>query len=280
MDIFVSGEMINHIIANGGLFLNKEVPWWATLLLCLLMNGWAAVTAHFLGKGFSQEIQDWERWNYGYIKMQNNAPPNVLNGDMRKEMLRARFLAITSGAVLLIVVSLIVYYRYVVLKDLGGDVGSFKVLAIVMMVLPIAIVIGELFTGDYIWYSIRWLQNLIGRNQNRRKFLKFKEQCGYADHLAVQYTENARRQNHPVQIVGDLEHCHMRIKHRSQQQNDYSGSFDKWRRIGFTFRARKIRSPLMRLQYLVFCPTVQKPAIIKLTLMEKLPYTGMATSTA
>lgn len=243
VDILVSWEMIKDVISNGGLFIGGLVPWWATLLLCLLINGWAAVTAHFIGKGWSREIQDWERWNFTFVKRQNDAPPDILDAKISQETKRARMLAIVSGTVLFAVVSMIVYYRYVILKDLGGSAGeeevaqsSFNALAIIMTFLPLAILIGELFTGDYIWYSIRWLQTRISRNRNRKQFLRYKEQCGIADQQAVQYTAMAEQSNQPAQIVGDLEYCHLRLKHRSQQNDDYADPV--WRRIGFNFRAR------------------------------------------
>lgn len=245
VDIIVSWEMIKVIISNGGLFVNQEVPWWATLLLCLLINGWAAVTAHFIGKGWSREIQDWERWNYALVKGKNNTPPNLIDNEMRQEVIRSRFLAIISGLVLLMVVGIIVYYRNILLEDLNGEqTGSFKVLAAVMVFLPIAILIGELFTGDYIWYSIRWLQTILGRNSNRKKFLKYKEKCGLLDQVVVQYIAYARHQKEPIQIYGDLEQCQMRIKHRSHLNDNYMDPFEKLHRIGFTFRGRKEQKPI------------------------------------
>jgi len=246
VDIFVSWEMIKVIISNGGLFVNQPVPWWATLLLCLLINGWAAVTAHFIGKGWSREIQQWERWNFVQVKGHNNTPPNLIDNEMRQEIIRSRFLSIVSGLVLLMVVSIIVYYRYVLLRDLTGEQnGSFKVLAAVMVFLPIAILIGELFTGDYIWYSIRWVQTVVSRNQNRKNFLKYKEKCGLIDQVVVQYIGYAKNQKELIQLYGDLEQCQMRIKHRSHLNDNYMDPFEKLHRIGFTFRGRKDQNPIV-----------------------------------
>ncbi len=243
VDILVSWEMVKEVISNGGVFIGREVPWWATLLLCLLINAWAAATAHFIGKGWSKEIQDWERWNLAFVKRQNDMPPNLLDAKINQEIRRARILAIISGVILFAVVALIVYYRNVLLKVLAEE-NDYNALATVMTFLPLAILLGELLTGDYVWYSIKWLQTYFGRNRNRRKFLSYKEQCGAADQLAVQYTTNAMQREQPVQIVGDLEYSHLRFKHRSQQNDDYIDPFDKWRKIGFTFRQRGNQRPV------------------------------------
>jgi hypothetical protein len=162
---------------------------------------------------------------------------------MDTEFRRAKILAIISGSVLLIVVSLIVYSRFLMIEIVYD--GSQGVFAILMIVLPIAIIIGEFFTGDYIWYSIKWLQNKIIRNRERKKFLSLKVECGKADQLAVQYASQAIQRKEHIMIVGDLEHAHMRMKHRSQQDDSYMDPFDKWRKIGFTFRGRKEQNPII-----------------------------------
>jgi hypothetical protein len=244
-DIFVSWEMIKDIIAQGGLFIG-EVPAWATLLLCLLINAWAAVTAHFIGKGWSREIQSWERWNYVFIKTRNTAPLNILNDELDREIRRARILAILSGGVLLALVGLIVYYRYQVIPYLNQPEDSDLVIEsitsnpinLVIYFLPVAILIGEFFTGDYVWYVIRRTQIWFKRTRNRQKFLKNKELCGAADHMAYQYVQGAQNARQPIEIIGDLEKSMLRVKHRTQTSDDYLDPFSGFRRIGFTFRYR------------------------------------------
>lgn len=242
VDILISWEMVREVIANGGIFIGEKVPWWATSLICLLINTWAAVTAHFIGKGWSREIQDWERWNLAFVKRQNDLPPHLLDALINKDIRRSRYLAIVSGTVLSIVVVLLVYYRIVFIQLLSED-QALNSLTIVMSVMPLAILAGEFITGDYVWYSIKWVQTLIERNKYRRLFLAYKEQCGATDQLAKQYTQEAQHRDQPVEVVGELELALRRFKERSQRDDNYLDPFED-HQIRFHFRDRHTQKPI------------------------------------
>lgn len=242
VDILVSWEIFRVLIEYTNMITQ---PGWknvAILLLCLLINAWAVATAHFIGKGWSKEILDWERWNYVFIK-RHDLPATSLDALMHKEKIRARWLAIISGTVLLVVIGFVTRLRFVLMSegldpmDISTNFGN-----IVMLILPFCIIIGELFTGDYVWYSVRWLQARIRRWWHQRRFAEFKEQCGILDLEAVQQSANAKRRNLPIEISGDMERSHLRVKYRSQQDNDYLDPY--FRRIGFSFHFRETRLPI------------------------------------
>lgn len=246
-DMIISWGMIRDLVSNTGIL--PQFEFFATLTFCLLINSWAAVTAHFIGKGWSKEIQDWERWNFIFIKNRSQSPTNIVSDEMRRDVKKARFVAIFSGLILVGLVAVIIYYRNSIAPFVsesinadseGGDVMSQPPgLNLVLTYLPLAILIGELFTGDYFWYSIRRIQIILSRNKNRRLFLKHKEACGMEDQLAVQYAEMAR--NNPqnkLEIIGDLEKSHMRFKFRTQQNDDYIDPVENFRKFGFNFKYR------------------------------------------
>lgn len=245
-DMIISWEMVRDVVTQAS--IPPQIEFISVLVFCLLINAWAAVTAHFIGRGWSKEIQDWERWNYIFIKNRNQSPVNIVSDEMRREVRRARFWAIFSGLILLGLIGVIIYYRnYItaepVLDDFDPDVlleesNGNSGLKVVMAYLPLAIILGELLTGDYFWYSIRQIQKRISRRGNRNKFLKFKENCGVHDQLATHHTQSARQKEEFIEVIGDLEMSHLRMKYRSQQNDDYLDPLDKFKRIGFSFRYR------------------------------------------
>ncbi|MFN0214917.1 MAG: hypothetical protein ACKVT2_11730 [Saprospiraceae bacterium] len=234
-DIMVSWEMMKDVIDSGGLL--SPPPGWAVLLLCLLVNVWAAVSAHFIGQGWSKDIQEWERWNFFNVT-NRDMPANVATSVLWKERNRARLLSILSSLLLFLIVALIVHHRIRTLDALG-DTTFFNY---IITALPLAIVIGELFTGDYIWYIIKRYQIMKKRRRNRRRFLERKERCGESDQLAYKYVQLATSRGQSIEIIGDLERSMLRMKQRSQQNDSYLDPFD--RRIIFIFRYSISKLPL------------------------------------
>ncbi|MFZ4634298.1 MAG: hypothetical protein ACOYNO_08850 [Saprospiraceae bacterium] len=243
VELFVSWEVYRDILSNIG-FPRLFIPF-GVLLLCLLINGWASITAHFIGRGWSKDVQDWERWNYVFIKNNGSVPPGIVDENLEREKKRSRRLAISSGFILFLLVIVSVLYRTLALSSEASDNGTSNQMQLVTMaIVPIVILIGELFTGDFIWYSIRWLQNKRRRNRERKTFYTQQNECGRLDQLSVTYTKNATAKGEQINLQGDLEKAHMRHKFRSLQNDDYMDSFDKQRYIGFTFRSRGNKTPL------------------------------------
>lgn len=250
-DMIISWEMIRDVVTQ--VSIPPEIEILAVLVFCLLINAWAAVTAHFIGRGWSREIQDWERWNYIFIKNRNQSPVNIVSDEMRLEVRRARFWAIFSGAILLGLIGVIIYYRNFItaepfIEDFDTEVptenGENTGLKLVLSYLPLAIILGELLTGDYFWYSIRQIQKRISRRRNRKVFLQNKENCGIHDQLATHHTQSARMSKEYIEIIGDLEKAHLRMKYRSQGNDDYIDPLDKFKRIGFSFKYRSTGKPV------------------------------------
>lgn len=246
-DLIISWDMLRDVVSISG--INPTLEFVAILTFCLLINAWAIVTAHFIGRGWSAEIHDWERWNFIFIKNKNQSPMNVVAVEMAKEKSRARFWAIISGAILIGLVAAIIYYRTNAISVLSNQQTDFDEtannepagLSLILMYLPLAIIIGELFTGDYFWYSIRKIQTAWNRNRFRRKFLHFKEVCGVHDRLAVQYAEKAGSR---VELIGDLNNSHLRFKFRSQQHDDYIDPLDNFKKFGFCIKSRGTGKPM------------------------------------
>lgn len=245
-DMIISWEMVRDVVTQ--VAIPPQIEILAVLIFCLLINAWAAVTAHFIGRGWSREIQDWERWNFIFIKNRNQSPVNIISDEIRKDVRRARFWAIFSGLILLGLVGVIIYYRNYITADPVPDDFDAEVtlqdgndntgLKLVLTYFPLAIILGELLTGDYFWYSIRQIQKRISRRMNLKSFLKYKEGCGIHDQLAAHHTQSARVKEEYIEVIGDLEKSHLRMKYRSQQNDDYLDPLDKFKRIGFSFKYR------------------------------------------
>lgn len=71
VDIAISFPLFRDIVRESGLFpldpenpeKNSDLILAVAILLAVLLNAWAAVTAHFIAKGWYKEHQDLERWN-------------------------------------------------------------------------------------------------------------------------------------------------------------------------------------------------------------------------
>lgn len=234
VDAILSWEIFRVLIEESGLVLG-EGNWWklvAIIFFCLLVNGWAVMTAHFIGKGWASDVQAWERWNYLFIR-KVQAPTSVVDHHMEVEQRRARLFAILSGVLLLTVVGITAYLRYDLVQKQQQD-ASPGFLGFVLLALPILVLLGELFTGDYIWYTIRLIIMQLWRNKHYRLFKSYKDHCSVLDREAVDYAIRARRLNEPLEMSEDLERSMMRNKFRSAQDDNYVDPY--FGKIGFTIR--------------------------------------------
>lgn len=233
---------------------NALVPW-ALLLFCLLLAVWSAVTAHMFGRGLSHGLQDWETWNFIFIKNRNQLPPGQAQTTVRREIWRARITAMVSAGVLLALLTLLIYYRFKVMPYLPEDDESPSALSVahanhwrlsmVMGFLPLALVVGQFFTGNFIYYAIRRMQVANRLKKSQKLFLKYKEICGMHDQLAVRYTEVARQRGENVQLGGDLENSHLRLRNRSQQSDNYIDPLEHVRHVTFTFKYQTSGKPVV-----------------------------------
>jgi hypothetical protein len=243
-DIIISWELIRAIL---DVLSPMEDPWrtFAITVFCLLLNAWAAVTAHFIGRGWSKEVHDWERWNYIFIKNRSQSPANLVGDEMHRQKIGARRWAIFSTILLLAMVAGTIYLRIVTQVSAGNDEGelsdgdpasSMDNINLILSFIPLIVLIGEILTGGYLWYSIRSIQKQFSISRAKRKFLRLKESAGRHDQLAVQYSEAAQQNNEIIHITGDLERSQLRFKYRSQQTDDFLDPLDSFKRIGFNVK--------------------------------------------
>jgi len=227
-DILVSWEM-NRDIMSSVQFFPGDPPIWAILLLCLLVNGWAAITGHFIGKGWSKDIQDWERWNLTFIKHGGDVASHVADADIQSDVRWARFYAVLSGVILFTLVGLIIKHRIEILtadaeiidSDPDSIISTVVVNPLVVIFFPIAILLGEFLTGFYIIYIVQRYWQKWKRSSNRQRFLIHKTKCGAADKLAHEYHTTAKEGGRDLDMVADLEVSLKRFKTRSQENDDY-----------------------------------------------------------
>ncbi len=233
-DLILSWDIFKTVVEEAGVFADSPLlVKIATLILCLLISGWAIMTAHFIGKGWASDVQAWERWNHIFMK-KVQAPTSIIDEYMDKEFRRARRLAVLSGVLLLAVVIITAYFRNAVtqLGEEGGEVVPF--MGLTLIGLPIAVILGELFTGDYVWYTLCLLGMRRQRQVEYEKFVSYKNTCSRLDTEAVEYASKARRLNEPLEVSEDLERSQMRHRFRSAQDDSYLDPY--FGKIAFTIR--------------------------------------------
>lgn len=252
VEFMVSWEVYRDILLNIG--FPVQVVGLGVALLCILINGWASVTGHFIGRGWSKDIHDWERWNYYFI-INRGLPPGIIEENLENEKLRARKLAVRSGIVLFILVIVSVVYRTIALNKVAAGSGLLKQAQLITMaVVPLIILIGELFTGDFLWYSLKMWRL---RRRKREKFDDFfmrKNECARLDQLAVEYANGAKDKKQRIDVTGDLQKSHQRHLYRTLQKDNYLDPFEKERYVNFTFRDRGSATPLPNRQVKVVLP--------------------------
>lgn len=115
--------------------------------------------------------------------------------------MRARWLAVISGILLLLIVFMTVFLRYELVQKQQPDV-PLGFLGYVLVLLPMLVLIGELFTGDYSWYSLRLILMCRERDYQHRHFQAYKALCCALDKEAV-----ARRAFRSIGILRTLHHA-------------------------------------------------------------------------
>ncbi len=230
VDIAISFPLFRDIVRESGLFpLDPENPeknsdfiMAVAILLAVLINAWAAVTAHFIAKGWYKEHQDLERWNLIYIKLGNELDTSETEAYMAKEIQRAKWLAILSGVVLLSVVVLTVVHRSAILEGTDTPTTSLYI----QIFLPLAIIIGEIITGDYVWFLIMRWRNRMVRNRYRRRFWHFKNNTHECDRRAYEIyeLENNNHETHP-ELPKDLKMSILRMRYRTPSEDKYPDPF-------------------------------------------------------
>jgi len=242
-DILVSWEMNRDILSQAE-FFSGEPPAWAILLICLLINGWAAVSANFIARGWARDIQEMERWNTFYIKSYAGEITDMQNYDLNYERNRSRLYALVSNLVLFLVVGLIIWHRWSLIAagaEIDAEEGGGEGLAstgVIIIVLPIAILIGELLTGDYIWYLIQRVVVKAKHNNNYKSFLKHKRFCSFLDKQAFDYHNLSLKEDRKYPLGAELEKSLFRVQFRSLDQDDYMDPVATLHRISFRLQSR------------------------------------------
>jgi hypothetical protein len=243
VEILLSYEVYRSILQDIG-FPNQIITL-GVLIVAFLVSGWAAATAHLIGKGWSKEVQEWERWNYVFLTTKNTLSPLAVDGYLFSEIKRARRLAITSGIVLFVLVGLSVAYRTIAIRGLAeadGEIGLMQL--VILAALPILILIGELYTGDFIWYSMSLSRQKRLLKRYYKSFMAWKKACNNKDQLAMDYLRTAASRGIPVDISGDLLNSQRRITQRSVQNDDYMDPFNTDKSASFTFLNSRTMEPI------------------------------------
>lgn len=250
VDILISIPIFEDVMKEYNVFSSDTMITVIAILSAFLINAWAAVTAHFLAKGWYKEHQDLERWNLIFIKLDGESATPEVETYICKEIRRAKYLAFVSGIVLLGVVGLLVYHRYHIrLNGQSEDGIDVDAITYILTFLPIAIVIGEIITGDYVWYIIQRWRKVIKRNRLKRSYSAEKAKAHSADNNAYKMYNLAIERNEPFgEVPKDLKYPLIRVRTRTAADDNYCDPIVGQQNTSFQIRYADTGQPLARAQ--------------------------------
>jgi hypothetical protein len=150
-EALVSWEMYRDVLA--AIFPDTQ-PFWATLIMALFIGGFAAVVSHYGSKRFQQNLFELDVFNTIFITHLGDYTERKAREDVAEDMKKdTRWFWI--GFVMLLLVGFISFNRTILMQAAEGEEQGGVVVNLFSQILPIVIVIIEVFTGFYLVYLIK-----------------------------------------------------------------------------------------------------------------------------
>lgn len=212
VDIMVSWEMYRDLIG----YVFDDQPFWAILLVGLVINGIALKVSHYLGKTKSRALFDLEVWNYIHLRHGGDYDPELAERAIEKEC-RRDFISFLFWSLILVgTVASISWQRSFLLSAAGNqtaDYNSFQ------KILPVILIIVEVFTGVFLFYVLKYAGKKINFSRIKKAFEFHLRKCGEHDQIAGRLYERAISQGEKFDIQKDLKDSIFRLKFRHISEN-------------------------------------------------------------
>lgn len=206
-DILVSWEMYRDVVS----YVLTSTPAWAMLLLGFLINGFAAVVSHYFSKTKSDGLFNYEVWNLQHIIHRGEKPYEIAIRDVTKDKKNDFILFLLTSVTLIVIVGFISFNRSFLLKQGGNDEAGYNLL---QKILPMVIVMAEVFTGIYLVFVLKRLLLNLKASSNKGKFLNFLHLTNEHDKIVGRLVQKANKNNEYIDIQRNVKNSLYRIKYR------------------------------------------------------------------
>jgi len=177
---------------------------------------WASATAYFVGKGWSKEIQDWEHWYFLFIRNNGEISPQNLGIVMRREKNNSRWWAILFGIILFVVlIGIMIYF------GLANNNVHNKPWIIMLDALHLFVLLGAIFSGDFLWYTTLLRRQQRQKNIHHKMFLSHKKKCHELDEQAYSIAREYWQEDHILTLPDSLNNTYLRLSYRSPDSENY-----------------------------------------------------------
>jgi hypothetical protein len=206
-DILITWEMYRDVVS----YILTSTPAWAMLLLGFLINGFAAVVSHYFSKTKSDGLFNYEVWNLQHIIHKGEKPHEIAVRDVTKDKKNDFFLFLLTSVILVVIVGFISFNRSFLLTAGGNKDADYNLL---QKILPIVIVVAEVFTGIYLVFVLKRLLWNYKASSNRGKFLNFLHLTNEHDKIVGRLIQKANENNEYVDFQRNVKNSLFRIKYR------------------------------------------------------------------
>lgn len=211
-EIIVSWSMYEEVQSN---LFNLQPVTGVTIFFGLVIVILAAVVSHLFSKSLSTPIFELEVFNFLH-KNDYNKPrveaEEIISVKRRSDL----WFGVFWLFVLLTLVTLISFNRVLLMGMLNDTEYS-----IWQNLIPIIIVIFEVFCGIYLFYLFNRIKKTIKMKVARRKYDNLKNNCAYEAKMANESYQHAIKREEEITHTKDLKDCIFRYEKRSHDNDNY-----------------------------------------------------------
>ncbi len=206
-DILVAWEMYRDVVS----YVLPTTPTWAMFLLGVLINGFAAIVSHLFSKSKSDGLFNYEVWNLQHLTNKGEKPYEVAVREITKDKKNDLILFWGCFVILLAIVGLASFNRSSLLSAAGQTQADYNWL---QKILPIVIVIAEVFTGIYLFFVIKRLNKKLKASIERNKFLKNLHLTNEHDKIVGRLIQNAQDKGEHIDFQRNVKNALYRLQFR------------------------------------------------------------------
>lgn len=245
VDMMVGWELYQYALAS----VFASPPTWAVFLVGMVINGWAAMTSHWLSLVYSRALFDWEVQRHFNAQRDTDTIREFSVRVIQQQRQRYLWFFILSLLALVAVVGFLSYARYDFLRSQQSEQSMLEIL---ILLLPLIITVVEVFFGMYLWYFFVMTADRIGAWLNRRSYLKNRDNCYAHDKVAAELLDRAFPNVADVmtKMQKDLKDSYLRVSTRSLDDH----YLDEWqyRQAIFEVRDGATKAPIFNIRVVGF----------------------------
>jgi hypothetical protein len=210
-ELLTSWEMYRELLTS----ISSNPHWTLSLIMGLFVIGLGAFVSHYLSKYFSRNLRELDVFN----ATSSNELRLLAEESVKKNIKNDFLIGIVAMVILLLIVGFISWQRIFLQSEVSGSDYS-----IFQKVLPIIIVVVEVFSGIFLFYFL-----LLNRYKQRswkhhKKYNSYRQKCVQQNQMAINLYYQAVDLGEEIAYNNDLRDALWRYEHRSSGSDNYVDS--------------------------------------------------------